>query len=300
MSFETPADPRVASSGYAIGNPGRAGLELPAGAPPDRVGLSDVELSAATEPGMLVRAATVRGLLHRSNGEARQDAFALGRHAAEDGTAHAVAVVCDGVGSLGRSDEAAALVSRRLATLGAAAVPWPEAFTRVNEELQAFAKEPRNDDTGDPNRDGMATTAVALAVQREGDAWVGDVAWVGDSSLWHLDLDGRWTPLTGQTDEDVEGYHSTGVRPMPTPGGGCTTREVRVGAGALFLMSDGIANPLTWSGDVREALAEWWRRPPDPFTFAAQAAFARKSHVDDRTVVGLWPDVVSEESGDAV
>lgn len=300
MNFETPADPRVAFSGYAIGDPGRAGLELPAGAPPDRAGLSDVELSAASEPGMLVRAATVRGLLHRSNGEVRQDAFALGRHAAEDGTVRAVAVVCDGVGSLGRSDEAAALVSRRLTALGAAGTPWPEAFAQVNEELHTFAKEPRCDDTGDPSRDGMATTAVALAVHRAADAWVGDVAWVGDSSLWHLAPDGRWTPLTGQADEDEEGYHSTGVRPMPVAGGACATREVRVGAGALFLLSDGIANPLKWSGDVQETLAEWWCGPPDPFTFAAQAAFARKSHMDDRTVVGFWPDAASGESGDGI
>jgi hypothetical protein len=29
-------------------------------------------------------------------------------------------------------------------------------------------------------------------------------------------------------------------------------------------------------------------RPPDPYTFAAQVGFARKSHIDDRTVVGIW------------
>ena len=44
-------------------------------------------------------------------------------------------------------------------------------------------------------------------------------------------------------------------------------------------------------------LAAWWARPPDPLTFAAQVGFARKTHVDDRTVVGIWPDESDEDAG---
>ncbi|WP_432927416.1 protein phosphatase 2C domain-containing protein [Microbispora sp. CA-135349] len=286
-------DPRVAASPFAIGDPGRAGTELPAGPPGVRVGQSDVEFSAASLPGMVVRAVTMRGLLHRANEQPRQDAFAIARHhPAPDTPARAVAVVCDGVGSLGRSDEAAVLVSRRLAELGASGAAWPDAFPAVNEELRAFAGEPPRGDAREAARLGMATTAVAVAVHRTAEEWIGEVAWVGDSSLWHLGDDGRWTAITGTAEGDDDDFHSTAVRPMPTADGACAFQNFRVPAGALFVMSDGIANPLKWCDDVRATLAHWWERPPDPFTFAAQAAFARKSHVDDRTVVGIWPDEV--------
>ncbi|GII62310.1 hypothetical protein Skr01_23950 [Sphaerisporangium krabiense] len=303
MSDTRSAHPRVGASPFSIGDPGRAGLELPAGRPGALVGQSDIEVSAATLPGVLIRAATIRGLLHRAGDEPRQDAFAIARHETGAG-AWAVAVVCDGVGALGRSDEAATLAGRRLAELGAAGVPWPEAFAVVNEELHAYAEQVRAAGGGDASRDGMATTAVALSVHRDGPGWAGEVAWVGDSSLWHLDAAGRWTDLTdtrepGQEGDEDEGpFHSTKVRPMPSSGGSCATRAVRVSGGALFVMSDGIANPLDWCEDVRETLAKWWARPPDPFTFAAQAAFARKTHVDDRTVVALWPDDDDDQGDD--
>jgi serine/threonine protein phosphatase PrpC len=84
-----------------------------------------------------------------------------------------IAVVCDGVGSLGRSDEAAALVSRRLACLGAAGLPWPQAFFRANEALREFVAESADEEGTDSAANSMATTAVALAVHREVRDWVG-------------------------------------------------------------------------------------------------------------------------------
>jgi Protein phosphatase 2C len=273
---------------FAIGDPGRAALELPDGPPPGRIGPADAEVSAASMPGLLVRAAACRGLMHRANGTPRQDAFALGR---VDGTSQLVAIVCDGVGQFGRSDEAAVFMSRRLSALGMDGVPWPDAFARANKELDKIARETRAASPGDSDADGMATTAVAVSVHPEQDGWAGEAAWVGDSTVWHLDAGSQWTLITGPPDGESSNdeYHSTGVRPLPSPDGGCISREFRVGPGALFVMTDGVANPLRWSSDVQEALSGWWRRPPDPFTFAAQVGFARKSHMDDRTVIGIWP-----------
>ncbi|MFC4063081.1 protein phosphatase 2C domain-containing protein [Planomonospora corallina] len=284
-------DPRVAASPYTIGDPGRAGRELPAGPPGPQPGLSDNELSAACLPGVLMRAATFRGLLHRSRNELRQDAFAWGHLTDSGGATHAVAVVCDGVGSLGRSHEAAALVSRRLAELGQTGMAWADCFTTVNRELHDHAARMRERRDFDPGRDGMATTAVALSVHWSGEEWVGEVAWIGDSPLLWLSPDGTWASLTEPDgDEEQDGFHSTGVRPLPSRDGTCLTRRIRLTGGALFLMTDGIANPLRWAADVQSTLAQWWARPPDPFTFAAQAAFSRKTHMDDRTVVALWPE----------
>jgi hypothetical protein len=77
---------------------------------------------------------------------------------------------------------------------------------------------------------------------------------------------------------------------MPTADGTCSWCSFRIHGGALFAMSDGVSNPLAWSAEVRDTLASWWACPPEPLAFAAQVGFARKSHIDDRTAVGIWPD----------
>ena len=272
---------------YSVGVPGRAALESLVGPPAAPVGGADVELSSASLPRILILAASSRGLQHRAAGTPRQDSFALAHRGGPEGNAEAIAVVCDGVGALTRSAEAAVLVSHRLATLAAAGRPWGEAFGCANAELRKAADEVV---ANSPAHEGMATTAVALSVRREADDWVGEVAWVGDSSLWHLSPGGQWTSIADPAGDDAEPvYHTADVIPMPSAEGACATREIRLSGGALFLMSDGVANPLRWSGDVQRALADWWEQPPDAFAFAAQVGFARKSHLDDRTVVGIWP-----------
>jgi hypothetical protein len=266
---------------YAIGDPGRAAAELSDGPPPDRDGPADIEVSAASLPGLLLRAASSRGLEHRASGSVRQDAFAVRRGQA----AGVVAVVCDGVGSLPLSDVAAELVSRRLADLGAAGVLWEEAFPLVNAELKKVAADAAAD-TG-PSAAGMATTAVTMSVGREADDWVGEAGWIGDSTVWHLDADGQWSCFASPPDAD-DVYHAGTVTPLPTSDGIPATTSFRLRGGALFMMSDGVGNPLRWSREVQETLARWWAVPPDPLVFAAQIAFARKSHQDDRTVIGIW------------
>lgn len=273
-----------------IGDPGRAALETPDGLPPVNVGFADVELSTASPYGMAIRAASSRGLQHRARGTVRQDAYALGHYAPDGEPEHAVVTVCDGVGSQVNSHYAAALVSQRLATHAAVGVDWWRAFTLANEELAKTVTE--WEATG---RGGMATTAVAVTVRWEGGVWTGEAAWVGDSTLWHLSDDLRWTLVSGSNLRDEGGYHSSGVRPMPAEDASWTWCSFRIPGGALFAMTDGVGNPLMWSPEVRATLASWWARPPDPFTFAAQIGFAKKTHMDDRTVVGIWPDWNDED-----
>jgi protein phosphatase 2C-like protein len=287
---------------FAIGDPGRAASELLPGAPGARAGLADVELSVAALPGMHIQAATCRGLQHQATGTPRQDAFAIGRCPAGAGS-RAVAAVCDGVGSLSLSDAAARLVSCTLVSLAAAGTGWEEAFQRANDAVRGAAENALSA-AGEASAGGMATTAVALVVHREADEWVGEAAWVGDSTLWQLDPGGRWTLLGGPPGGDAEaGYHSAASSSLPSADGACATREFRIPGGALFLMTDGVGNPLRWSEDVRQTLALWWRQPPDPFTFGAQVSFARRTHIDDRTVIGIWPgtaDVTRSETGNHV
>jgi len=272
----------------AIGAPGRAALELPPGQPPARIGPADVELSTASQPGLVIRAVSSRGLQHRANGTVRQDAFALGHRDVPGEDKQAVAVVCDGVGSLRRSDEAALLVSRRLAELATTGVPWPDAFACANDELRKVAEQAAEPADWTPTLT-MATTAVAVTARRDADSWTGEVAWVGDSTLWHLNDDGQWRLISGSAvDGEDDDYYSGRVRALPSCDGTCEWCGFRVHGGALFVMSDGIGNPLRWSHEVAQTLAGWWARPPDPFVFAAQVGFARRGHMDDRTVIGLW------------
>ena len=285
-----PAPTGLPTTPFCIGDPGRAARELPAGLPVSSPGQAGAELSAAAVPGALLLAATVRGLRRRVRGEPHQDAFAISHHATVDKGERVIAVVCDGDHSLGRPEEAATPVSRRLACVGAAGLPWPEAFFRANEALREFAAESADEEgTGSAAVD-PATTAAALAVHREAGNWVGDLAWVGDSTAWHLVDGARWTPLSGVEADHESGWNSTAVRPMPSGDGDCSATLFRVTGGALFLMTDGVSNPLSWSSRVRETLARGWAQMPDPFTFAAQVGFARKTHIDDRTVIGIWPD----------
>jgi hypothetical protein len=246
----------------------------------------------ASLSGMAIRAASSRGLHHRARRTVRQDAYALGRRAQADEPEQAVVAVCDGVGALKYSHYAAALVSQRLAEQGAAGADWWHAFAYVNEELARTAGEWETVVYG-----AMATTAVALTVRREHDVWAGEVAWVGDSMLWHLGEDLSWRLVAGPDIRDEGGYHSSGVRPLPTRDASWAWCSFRIRGGALFAMTDGVGNPLMWSPEVRATLADWWARPPDPYTFAAQIGFAKKTHMDDRTVVGMWPDMDDRDAG---
>lgn len=272
---------------WAIGDPGRAALELPAGPPVREVGHADIAATAASLPGMEIRAAAVRGLRHRARIEPRQDAFALASRNLGDGRHEFVTVACDGVGSLPRSHEAAELVSRVLAVEARSAAGWAEAFARANAALAASTAQ------GEATDLDMATTAAGLTLRREDDGWAGTVAWVGDTSCWHLSPAGAWTALGGWTDDDAV-YHDGRVRPLPSPDGACELETFRIDGGAVFLLTDGIANPLAWSDDVRATLASWWADAPDVLTFAGQVGFARKTHQDDRTAVGIWLQELDE------
>jgi Protein phosphatase 2C len=276
------AAPVPVTEAFAIGDPGRAAFATPDGPPTPAVSPPDVAASSAALPGIRIRAASVRGIQHKAQHSVRQDAFALGQLG---GGSYAVAVVCDGVGSLDSSDYAAALVSQRLTQLAMSGTPWPAAFATVNAELGKVAAEWESQQRG-----GMATTAIALAVTRRSGWWMGEAAWVGDSPLWHLSEDGAWAPVTDVPDGEGQGFHSSAVQAMPTADGTCSWCSFRIRGGALFAMTDGVSNPLAWSAEVRDTLSFWWACPPEPLTFAAQVGFARKSHIDDRTAVGIWPD----------
>lgn len=273
----------------AIGDPGRAPVEIGPGAPTFHPDSADHELTECAVPGAQVRAASVRGLMHRYQRQPRQDRFSV---VYDDASRTLVIAVCDGVSQFELSHEAAAFVAADTPRAYLNHRGWLPAVAEVNERLTRFADEaalrPRLLALLADSR--MATTLAAVAIRLDGERPVASMAWTDDTSVWYL-VDGGWELLTQPPDQqDNGGLHSSRVRALPHPDPRVSVTERELAGGALFITTDGVGQPLRDARQVQETLAQWWATPPDIFTFARQVAFARKAHVDDRTVVGVWFD----------
>ncbi|MTD54793.1 protein phosphatase 2C domain-containing protein [Amycolatopsis pithecellobii] len=269
----------------AIGAPGRAAGELPAGHPPATPTVADHELSEFSGPGLEIRGASIRGLMHRYRGGPRQDAFSVVYDEASDTT---LVIVCDGVGSLPRSHEAAAFVTDRLPAHFWAARNWAAAVKSVNAELHELVARRRAElGPAEWDANAMATTVVAVAISPGHQGRRVEIVRSDDSTVWALSREGGWTDVSATTDGDAT-VHTGSVRALPTDSPRLHHAETTLTDGALFVMTDGVDVPLRGAAEVRETLATWWTSPPAIFDFGAQVGFARKTHLDDRTVVGVW------------
>ncbi|GAA3346123.1 hypothetical protein GCM10020358_55890 [Amorphoplanes nipponensis] len=269
-----------------IGEPGRTATAIGPCAPTYHPDSADHELSECVVPGAQVRAASVRGLMHRYNREPRQDRFSV---VYDDATATLVIVVCDGVGQFALSHEAAAFVASDAPRAYLVHRDWHAAVVEVNLGLTDLAEAAahRNRMLSVPQH-GMATTLAAVAIRFEETRRTASIAWIGDTSVWFLDKRG-WESITDDgpaDDRDAPDSGRVGALPNADPRPAVIERDLP--DGALFLTTDGIGNPLRDAEQVKETLAGWWATPPDVFAFARQVGFARKSHLDDRTAVGAW------------
>jgi len=249
---------------------------------------ADHELSECAVPGALVRAASLRGLMHRYRNQPRQDRFSVVFDAP---TMTLIVTACDGVGQFALSQEAASFAAVDVPRAFLDHRDWNVTVAEVNDRLRdhvaATANRPHLDDVSGSVR--MATTLAAAAICLDPNNRQVSVAWTDDSSAWLLN-DGDWQNLTPDPDAsaDGDGLYSGRVKALPHVNPRLTTAEYPLGYGPLFLMTDGVGVPLQGSGQVRETLAAWWASAPDLFTFAQQVGFARKGHMDDRTVIGVW------------
>lgn len=222
--------------------------------------------------------------MHRHTGTERQDEYSVTWHA---DTGHLLVVVCDGVGSLRDSRAAAAAICEYLPEHFCASGDLVEAVHRSNATLAVHQARGRTEG---------ASTVVAAAIRSVDGAMDVDAVSVGDSAGWSLDpLNRVWTPFETLRESGI--VHDTSVRPLPDANLREMARRRFVTRHPVFLMTDGVSGPLAASAQVAETLATWWADPPRIFEFGAQVAFARKSHQDDRTVVGVWPVVRPEGVG---
>jgi serine/threonine protein phosphatase PrpC len=148
-----------------------------------------------------VAAVSDRGLRHHRN----EDAFAVGRTALPDGTPANVAIVCDGVSSATRPDDASLAASRAAGESLFAALPrgthpqqaMHEAIVAASRAVNSLANEPATAREHAPHQNAPACTIVG-AVVTSGLLVVG---WVGDSRVYWVPVD-RSSPPARLTEDD--------------------------------------------------------------------------------------------------
>lgn len=268
-----------------IGDPGKMLLGVGAGAPPREAWPPDVIASSHETEDVVVRAASVRGLLHRNsdNLDPRQDMYGIGF---DELTGTLVVVVCDGVGSLKYSHKAAAYVCRELPWRYLALNNWEDAILEVNVELAERERAASAKATDAPQT--MATTVIGVATVKSEEGFDLHLVSVGDSQAWLLDSDSGWHRLELAYKSDDDGLMTGKTKALPANQPVIMEQHCTLESGRLFLMTDGVADPLALNTQVQDQLGQWWTEPPDPFTFGRQIGFARRTFVDDRTVVGIW------------
>jgi serine/threonine protein phosphatase PrpC len=148
-----------------------------------------------------IAAVSDRGLRHHRN----EDAFSVGRTALPDGTPAGVAIVCDGVSSATRPDDASLAAAETAGDLLLAALPrgthpqaaMHEAIVAAAQAVDALAEEPATAREHAPHQNAPACTIVG-AVVTPGLLVVG---WVGDSRAYWVP-DDRSAPPARLTEDD--------------------------------------------------------------------------------------------------
>ncbi|MDT0612796.1 PP2C family serine/threonine-protein phosphatase [Streptomyces lancefieldiae] len=148
-----------------------------------------------------VAAVSDRGLRHHRN----EDAFSVGCTALPDGAPATVAIVCDGVSSATRPDDASLAASRAAGESLLGALPrgthpqqaMHDAILAASHAVNALAEEPRTALEQAPHQNAPACTLVG-AVVASGLLVVG---WVGDSRVYWVPVD-RSTPPARLTEDD--------------------------------------------------------------------------------------------------
>ncbi|MEU4105491.1 PP2C family serine/threonine-protein phosphatase [Streptomyces tanashiensis] len=151
-----------------------------------------------------VAAVSDRGLRHHRN----EDAFAVSSTTLPDGSPATLAIVCDGVSSATRPDEASAAAAEAAGASLLAALPrgthpqqaMHEAIVAAAEAVNSLAEEPGQDGAEhDPHRhrNAPACTIVGSVVA----AGLLVVGWVGDSRAYWVP-DDRSTPPVRLTEDD--------------------------------------------------------------------------------------------------
>ncbi|WP_306981136.1 PP2C family serine/threonine-protein phosphatase [Streptomyces canus] len=148
-----------------------------------------------------IAAVSDRGLRHHRN----EDAFSLGTSVLPDGSPATFAVVCDGVSSATRPDDASLAASRAAAEALLTALPqgthpqqaMHEAIVAASRAVNSLAAEPATAREHQPHQNAPACTIVGSIVAPS----LLVVGWVGDSRVYWVPTD-RSSPPARLTEDD--------------------------------------------------------------------------------------------------
>ncbi|EHN73224.1 hypothetical protein SMCF_7342, partial [Streptomyces coelicoflavus ZG0656] len=148
-----------------------------------------------------IAAVSDRGLRHHRN----EDAFSVGCTALPDGAPASVAIVCDGVSSATRPDDASLAASRAAGESLLGALPrgthpqqaMHDAILAASHAVNALADEPATAREQAPHQNAPACTLVGAVVT----AGLLVVGWVGDSRVYWVPAD-RSSPPARLTEDD--------------------------------------------------------------------------------------------------
>ncbi|MFF8963983.1 protein phosphatase 2C domain-containing protein [Streptomyces globisporus] len=150
-----------------------------------------------------VAAVSDRGLRHHRN----EDSFVVSSTVLPDGSPAVVAIVCDGVSSASRPDEASAAAANAaneslLASLPRGTHPQQamhEAIVAASEAVNALAQEPAGAMEHDAHRHQNAPACTLVGAVMAGELLI--VGWVGDSRVYWVPED-RSRPTARLTEDD--------------------------------------------------------------------------------------------------
>ncbi len=146
-----------------------------------------------------VAAATDRGLRHHRN----EDAFAVAEAAAPDGRSSVIAVVCDGVSSASRPDEASEAAAREAkahltASLSGGAEPRQAMHEALLSAAAAVNALSPPEAAEDPHHNAPACTCVSAIITGD----VLTVGWIGDSRAYWIPDDRAGQAPARLTEDD--------------------------------------------------------------------------------------------------
>lgn len=289
-----------------IGDPGRAALAVrPKPWTGDRsrpaIAIDALDLGDA---GVVLRAASLRGLKQQHYGRPRQDAYCIQEGAVVNGIPWLLVAVSDGVSGCTRADEGAELVSRVACEVASEELRrvecpnWASVIGEISRKVVGLGSarlagmallEEADEAVATAFGATLALVAVPLSGEMRSEGSFRFCS-VGDSTIWQLQPDGAWRELAAPATGIDETYLTTQVAAIPkaqkpTAEGQGTAAP----GGAVIIVTDGIGSALgDGTGEVALELARRWKHAPVPLQFAADASFIRRTFDDDRTAVGLW------------